>query len=91
LRRKPGILNTRFVFLQYKNTKKETTKKYTKKQRYYSFFLEVGSSSAHVAGLNPAGIAGSLAQTSDPAGHKGMREFPHACLGCYCSSELNFT
>jgi hypothetical protein len=34
-----------------------------------------------VAGLNPAGLAGSLAQTSDPAGHKGMREFPHARLG----------
>jgi len=44
-------------------------------------FLGAGSSSAHVAGLNPAGIAGSLTQTSDPTGHKGMREFPHACLG----------
>jgi len=86
LRRKPGILNTRFVFLQYKNTKK-TTKKIHKKQRYYSFFfLGAGSSAAQVAGLNPAGIAGSLAQTSDPAGQKLTR-----ALAGYCSSELNFT
>ena len=34
---KPGILNTRFVFLQYKNTKKNH-KKIQKKQWYYSFF-----------------------------------------------------
>jgi hypothetical protein len=34
--------------------------KYTKKnQRYYMFF-GAKSSSAHVAGLNPAGLAGSL-------------------------------
>jgi hypothetical protein len=32
-----------------------------KKQRYYSFFLRAGSSSAHVAGLNQAGLAGSQA------------------------------
>jgi len=44
-------------------------------------FLGVRSSSTHVAGLNPIGLAGSLGQTSDLAGHKGMREFPHACLG----------
>jgi hypothetical protein len=85
LRRKPGILNTRFVFLQYKNTKK-TTKKYTKNNDITRFFLGAGSSAAQVAGLNPAGIAGSLAQTSDPAGQKLTR-----ALAGYCSSELNFT
>jgi len=41
-------------------------------------FLGAGSKSANVVGLH---LAGSLAQTSDPTGHKGMREFPHACLG----------
>jgi len=57
---------------------KKNHKKIHKKTTILLVFLEAGSSSAHVAGLNPAGIAGSLAQTSDPAGHKGMREFPHA-------------
>jgi hypothetical protein len=38
-------------------------------------FFWAGSSSAHVAGLDPAGLAGSLAQTSDPAGF-----YPPACV-----------
>jgi len=36
-------------------------------------FFWAGSSSAHVVGLNPTGLAGSLAQTSDHVGH---------CCGC---------
>jgi hypothetical protein len=31
-------------------------------------FFRHASNAAHVAGLNPAGLAGSLAQTSDPVG-----------------------
>jgi hypothetical protein len=73
-------LDTRFVFLLYKN--KKNHKINTRKKPMISLaFLGVRSSSTHVAGLNPTGLAGSLAQTSDLAGHKGMREFPHACLG----------
>jgi hypothetical protein len=41
LRRKPGILDTRFVFLQYKNTKKQKINT-REKQRYYSFFFKRG-------------------------------------------------
>jgi hypothetical protein len=37
-------------------------------------FFWVGSNSAHVAGLDPTGLTGSLAQTSDPAG----QEITHA-------------
>jgi hypothetical protein len=42
--------------------------------RYWSYathrktFFRPGSNAAHVAGLNPIGLAGSLAQTSDPVG-----------------------
>jgi len=32
------------------------------------FFFRAGPSPAHVAGLDPASLAGSLAQASDPAG-----------------------
>jgi len=60
-------------------------------------FLGVGSSSVYVARLNPASLAGSLAQTSDPAEHKGMLgtkacvSFLTNALAGYYSSELNFT
>jgi hypothetical protein len=55
---KTGYFNTRFVFPQQK---KNTNHKLNTRenQRYYSFFW-TGSSSAHVAGLNPAGLAGLL-------------------------------
>jgi len=43
-------------------------------EKIFGFFW-AGSSSAHVAGLDPAGFAGSLAQTSDPAGF-----YPPACV-----------
>jgi len=79
---KLSFLNTRFLFLQYKNTKKES--KYTKKNDI-TRFLRAGSSSAHMAGLNPAGLVGSRAQTSDPAGHK-----THACLGCLLFKWIKF-
>jgi len=74
-------------FYNIKIHKKKPQKKYKKKKTILLvFFLGAGSSSAQVAGLNPAGIAGSLAQTSDPAGQKLTR-----ALAGYCSSELNFT
>jgi hypothetical protein len=38
LRRKPGILNTRFVFLQYKNTKKKPQKNTQKDNNITRFF-----------------------------------------------------
>jgi len=65
---KPGIL---IPDLYFHNIKKKQNHKINtrEKQRCYSFFFWAGSSSAHVAGLNPASLAGSLAQTSDPAGH----------------------
>jgi hypothetical protein len=63
LHRKPRILNTRFVFYNIKIQKNPQNKYITR------FFLGAGSSSAHVAGLNPGSLARSLAQTSDPAGH----------------------
>ena len=65
---KIGYFNTRFVFSQYKkitNHKLNTREKPT----ILLLFFWAGSGSAHVAGLNPAGLAGSLAQTNDPAGH----------------------
>jgi len=40
------------------------------------FFSRTGPSPAHVAGLDPAGLTGSLAQASDPAGQ--IRS--HACM-----------
>ena len=47
------------------------------------FYFLAGPSSAHVAGLDPAGLAGSQAQASDPAGQKSkkarVKEF-HACM-----------
>jgi hypothetical protein len=47
---------------------------YAKKNQWsYSFFFWAGSISTHVAGLNPAGLAGSLAQTSDPARQTNKR------------------
>jgi len=42
---------------------------------FFEFFFRAGPSRAHVVGLDPAGLAGSLAQTSDPAG----QEITHAC------------
>jgi len=58
------------------------------------FFFFAGPSSIHMAGLDPAGLTGSLAQANDPGGKtKGTRELPHACMlsnifKYYCSSEL---
>ena len=38
---------------------------------FFSFFIFwVGSSAAHVAGMDPAGLVGSLAEASDPAGQQ---------------------
>jgi hypothetical protein len=42
-----------------------------------------------VAGLNPAGLAESIAQANNPARQtRGTREFPHVCMPSYYSSEL---
>jgi len=55
-------------------------------------YFWVGSNSAHVARLNPAGLAESIAQANDLTGQtRGTHEFPHACMPRYCSSELQFT
>jgi len=46
------------------------------------FFFRAGPNPAHVVGLDPAGLAGLLAQTSDPAGFipASMREYvTHTC------------
>jgi len=54
-------------------------------------YFWAGSNSAHVARLNPTGLAESIAQANDPTGQtRGTREFPHACMPSYCSSELQF-
>jgi hypothetical protein len=53
-------------------------------------FFWAGPSSAHMAGLDPAGLTGSLAQASDPAG-KTKGTLTRACLcnsSSHCSSEL---
>jgi len=42
---------------------------------FENFFL-AGPSPAHVAGLDPVGLAGSLAQTSDPAGQEITHAIP---------------
>ena len=44
-----------------------------KKPMILLVFFWAGSISTHVAGLNPAGLAGSLAQTSDPARQTNKR------------------
>jgi hypothetical protein len=75
LRRKPGILNTRFVFLQYKNTKK-TTKNTQKTTILLVFFFRGWVQ------LGPSGWA-------EPSRHSrvtGPNQWPgwaetHACLG----------
>jgi hypothetical protein len=48
------------------NTKQNSVEKYAGKSQIFCFWA--GSSLAHVAGLDPAGLTGSLAQASDPAG-----------------------
>jgi hypothetical protein len=49
------------------------------------FFWGAGSSSTHVAGLNPAGLAGSLPWASDPAGlTKACVSFLKRALPGYC-------
>jgi hypothetical protein len=78
----PYATHKKNIFLDiyiYTHTKKKH-KINTQKTNDFTRFLGAGSSLAHVAGLNSSGLVGSLAQTSDPAGHKGMLEFPHACL-----------
>jgi hypothetical protein len=78
---KTKYFNTRFVPLQYKNTNQywsKCSKKYTRKSQIFLkiffefiiifyFYFWAGSSSARVAGLDPAVLSGSLAQPSDPA------------------------
>jgi hypothetical protein len=62
------------------NIDQNEVKNLRKITNFFEFFFRAGPSSAHVAGLDPAGLdpaslAGSLAQTSDPAG----QEITHAC------------
>jgi len=59
--------NTGFVSLQYKNTNQywsKYSKIFWKNHRFEFFFA--GPSPAHGGGAGPAGLAGSLDQTSDP-------------------------
>jgi len=57
-------------FLQYQNTDFKIN---SQKKKHKSISLN----STHVAGLDPAGLVGSLVQISDPAGQtRGTREFP---------------
>jgi len=62
---KIGYFNTKFIFLSYKNINRKINRW---KKKHKPFFFGAGFNSVHVAGLNPAGIAWSLAQASDPAG-----------------------
>jgi len=78
---KTRYFNTGFVSLQYKNTNQywsKYSKIYEKITNFFwTYFLNLllffylffwaGSSSARVAGLDPAVLSGSLAQPSDPA------------------------
>jgi len=77
---KTRYFNTGFVSLQYKNTNQywsKCSKIYEKITKsffeiffwiyYYFFIFLAGSSSARVAGLDPAVLSGSLAQPSDLA------------------------
>jgi len=85
-----GILIRYLYFLQYQNTELKINTPENHKSLSLCFFFQGGSrsSSAH-AGLDLVGLAGSLAQASDPTGQtRGMREFPHACMLSYYSSEL---
>jgi len=76
---KKNIFLDIYIYI-YIYTHKKNHKINTQKTNDFTRFLGAGSSLVHVAGLNSSGLARSLAQTSDPAGHKGMLEFPHACL-----------
>jgi hypothetical protein len=86
---KTWYFNTRFVSLRYKNTNQYFTKlieKYTGKsqnvlRKFLKLFFFAGSSSIHVAGLDPADLTRSLAQASDSAGQtRGTYELPHVCM-----------
>jgi len=83
---KTGYFNTGFVSLQYKNTNQYQEKFSRKIWGKITYFFEiilkkisfhqVRLSSIHVAGLDPAGPAVSLAQASDPlAEGLGTHEF----------------
>jgi len=71
-------------------------KKFAKNHIFFKIIFEelkffwAGPSSTHMAGLDPTGLTGSLAQASDPAG-KTKGTLTRACLcnsSSHCSSEL---
>jgi hypothetical protein len=85
---KTWYFNTGFISLRYKNTNQYFAKlieKYTGKpqkflRRFLNFFF-TGTSSVHVAELDPVYLTMSLAQANDLARQtRGTCELPHACM-----------